>query len=164
MSKKLEKEIEELKKRVAELEANKAKAVELPFWMPEEGQATYYLDSIGGDWQATYSHNGTHQELLIGNYFKTKKLAQRHVDKLKLLEEIKQWRGKHDPESFKLGTDGQGDRMELVFDTQASQWDWLHTSTYKRPLSIFFSTPETAQDCIDHFGDRLDLLLERDGE
>jgi hypothetical protein len=166
MSKKLEQQIEELKARIAALEGNqKEKVSELPFWMPKPGETYFYMDEEGNPESCTYeSDEFDEQRIAIGNYAETEEILQKRKAKLKLLEEIKQWRGKYDPESFKLSTGDEGNRIELMFDTQADEWDWIDTCEYKRPLSIFFSTADIALECIEHFGDRLDLLLEGDGE
>lgn len=168
MSKKLEKEIEELKKRIAELESNKTKAAELPFWMPKPGGKYYYTDfETDGDtgWHDYAADNVDKNHLAMGNYFETEKLAQRHVDKLMLLEEIKQWRGKHDPDSFKLDWDNsQVCKMELVYECTNSNWEFIDVYSTYTPLAIYLSEDAPTGEFLEHFGDRLDLLLERDGE
>jgi hypothetical protein len=161
MSKKLEKEIEELKKRIEELEGKQPKPepAKLPFWMPEEGEPGSYFWGSGDIGSTLYDQ----QKIAIGNYFKTEELAQKHVDKLKLLEEIKQWRGKHDPDSFKLDwEDEDSDKWELVWNVREALWDLKEASDLRSPLGIYFSFDANIHYFLEHFGKRLNILLEVD--
>lgn len=166
MSKKLLEKIEQLEKRIAELEGNKAKAVESPFWMPkEEKQGLYYVGTWGDIEWSNYERtsSGDNELITIGNYFETEELAQRHVDKLKLLEEIKQWRGKHDPKSFKLDwNDWKVEKWELYYDHEDCHFRAHPYGSMQTVQAINFSSKVIVHLFIDHFGDRLNLLLERD--
>jgi hypothetical protein len=169
MSKKLEKEIEKLKKRIEELEGKQPKAepAELPFWMPTKDEEKYYYLSFHGVESTTFE-SGYHydqQKIAIGNYFKTEELGQKHVDKLKLLEEIKQWRGKYDPDSFKLDwEDEDSGKNALVYDVRDLKWDFSQVVSYNRaPLVIYLSWNAPLNDFLEHFGNRLDILLEAEG-
>jgi len=160
MSKKLEKEIEELKKRIEELEGKQPKPepAKLPFWMPEEGETGSYLWGSGEIGSTLYDQ----QTIAIGNYFKTEELAQKHVDKLKLLEEIKQWRGKYDPDSFKLDWEDEDScKNALVYDVRDLKWDFSQVVSYRAPLVIYLSWNAPLNDFLEHFGNRLDILLEK---
>jgi predicted nuclease with TOPRIM domain len=167
MSKKLEKEIEELKKRIEELEGKQPKPepAKLPFWMPTKDEEKYYYLAFHGVDSTTFEsgYQYDQQKIAIGNYFKTEELAQKHVDKLKLLEEIKQWRGKHDPESFKLDwEDEDSDKWELVWNVREALWDLKEASDLRSPLGIYFGFDANIHYFLEHFGKRLNILLEVD--
>ena len=158
MSKKLEKQIEELKKRIEELEG-KTEPAELPFWMPKLGERYQFMNTEGDALASLYRDDEFDKgRIAIGNYTETEEISEKRKTKLKLLEEIKQWRGKHDPESFKL-TDY---RVDLVYDPDGEKWDWLDFSdeSCKHPFAISFSVVNLAEEFIKHFGKRLDILLE----
>jgi hypothetical protein len=159
-------QIEELKKRIEELEKLNepaTKSDELPFWMPKLHEKYWWINHTIReiDWSLHSIDSDVDQErFAIGNYFQSKELAQKHIDKLKLLEEIKQWRGKHDPESFKLSSPLAGEcRYELVYNTESNKWDDYEMSDYKNPLAIYFSSYWKLTDCVEYFGNRLNLLL-----
>lgn len=166
MSEKLEKQIEELKKRIEELEG-KSEPTELPFWMPTDlpNPGYYYLTSCGSveytDFESSYPQD--QQRIAIGNYVETDEICEKRKAKLELLEEIKRWRGKHDPESFRLDwEDEEFCKNALVYDVHESRWDFLAVATYRTPLNTYLSHNAPLDDFIKHFGNRLDILLEVD--
>ena len=168
MSKNLEKEIEELKKRIEELEGKQPKPepAKLPFWMPTKDEEKYYYLAFHGVTSSTTFEGGyqyDQERIAIGNYFKTVELAQKHVDKLKLLEEIKQWRGKYDPDSFKLDWEDEDScKNALVYDVRDLKWDFSQVVSYRAPLVIYLSWNAPLNDFLEHFGKRLNILLEVD--
>jgi hypothetical protein len=168
MSKKLEKEIEELKKRIEELEGKQPKPepAKLPFWMPTKDEERYcYLTSCGRveytDFESCYQFD--EQRIAIGNYAETEEICEKRKAKLKLLEEIKQWRGKYDPNSFKLDwEDEDSDKWELVWNVREALWDLKEASDLRSPLGIYFSFDANIHYFLEHFGKRLNILLEVD--
>lgn len=164
MSEKLEKQIEELKKRIEELEGKQPKSV--PFWMPTEDWERYCFLTSCGSVEYTDFENGyqkDEQRIAIGNYAQSEEILAKRKAKLELLEEIKQWRGKHDPESFKLDwEDEEFCKNALVYDVHESHWDFLAVATYRVPLSTYLSHNAPLDDFLKHFGNRLDILLEVD--
>ena len=168
MSEKLEKQIEELKKRIEELEGKQPKSepTELPFWMPIRDEESYcYLTSYGdvdySEFESSYP--GDQQRLAIGNYAQSEEILAKRKAKLELLEEIKQWRGKHDPESFRLDWKVvDAAKWEMNFDYLRQQWHCLEVRTQFNPLAIYLSSEELGVELIKHFGGRLDILLEVD--
>ena len=165
MSKKLEKEIEELKKRIEELEGKqpKPKPAKLPFWMPTKDKERYYYFTGFGVastiFEGSYQHD--QERIAMGNYAETQEICDTRKAKLKLLEEIKQWRGKHDPESFKLDwEDEDSDKNALVYDVRDLKWDFLQVSSYRAPSVVYLSNGAATVLFLEHFGKRLDILLE----
>jgi hypothetical protein len=66
-------------------------------WKPENGNGFYYIDSDGdvmgyllvGDYNI-------YDEIAIGNYFQTKELAQKQIDKLKAIQRVKEYIAEND--------------------------------------------------------------------
>jgi hypothetical protein len=168
MSKKLEKEIEELKKRIEELEGKQPKPepAELPFWMPTKDKEKYYYFSGFGVASTIFKGNYQHDQerIAMGNYAETQEICETRKAKLELLEEIKQWRGKYDPDSFKQGwKDKDSCKWELVWNVGEALWDFkevLFVRDLLSPLGIYFSFYANTNAFLEHFGKRLDILLE----
>jgi hypothetical protein len=168
MSKKLEKEIEELKKRIEELEGKQPKPepaeLPLPFWMPTKDEEKYYYLASYGVESRFFASNclqSDQERIAMGNYAETKEICETRKAKLKLLEEVKQWRGKHDPGSFKLDwEDEDSDKNALVYDVRDFKWDFLQVSSYRAPSVVYLSNWAATVLFLEHFGKRLDILLE----
>ena len=167
MSEKLEKEIEELKKRIEELEGKQPKPepaeLPLPFWMPTKDEERYYYFTGFGVASTIFegSYQYDQERIAMGNYAETKEICETRKAKLKLLEEIKQWRGKHDLESFKLDwEDEDSDKWELVWNVRETLWDFRQVSSYRALSVVYLSNWAATALFLEHFGKRLDILLE----
>jgi hypothetical protein len=162
MSKNLEKQIEELKKRIEILEGKtEPEPRELPFWMPKYRTTYYYMNEEGEPYEDLYETDEiAGQRIEIGNYAETEEIIDKRKAKLKLLEEIKQWRGKHDPDSFVLDWTKSYSKWEVVYSALESKWILKEAYHQHNPLSINLSFICNAADFLKHFGNRLDILLE----
>lgn len=156
----LESELKKLREEIDKPEPTKSKTS----WIPIEGESFYYIASRQA--YLTSYKNGDDPwplgHLEQGNYFQTKELAQRELERLKLLEKIKRWKIENDPDSFKLGwRNFKQQKYQLGYDCVAQRWRgdlyWLWTTT---PGAIYFSSENAANACIKYFGGRLHLLLE----
>jgi hypothetical protein len=164
MNQNLEKQIEELKKRIEVLEGKtEPEPCELPFWMPKLGESYWHANEDGDILDSLCQFDAYDKRRIeLGNYAETKEILDKRKAKLKLLEEIKQWRGKHDPDSFKLDWTKQYSKWEVVYDTLANEWKLKETACEHNPLSIHLSFVCNAADFLKYFGNRLDILLEVD--
>lgn len=79
-----QKSIEEINKLIKELENKK--------WKPACLEKYYYIDNVG-DVYSTYNDNVNIDKMRfsLGNYFKTREEAEFEVERLKVLEELKEF-------------------------------------------------------------------------
>jgi len=130
---------------------------------PQKGD--YYHTIFANGLIEEYTWDNTELDRIkqsLGNVFETKKEAEAELEKRKLLAEIKQWRKVNDPDSFKLDwTDESEIKYSVHYDHKYKKFTWNALNLEQTPSVIFYSSQTKVFELIAHFGNRLNLLLER---
>jgi len=145
-------EIANLKNTINELlmRVNRLQAAD---W-PRKGDAYWARDVFGRickDIWMNCALDNTAQAL--GNIYRTKEDVERELDRLRLMVELKAF-ADYVPD----WSDGSAKYL-IRKDTDSEAWsvDWC--PGWEIPNTIYFKSPRRAHEAIEHFGDRLNLLL-----
>lgn len=132
---------------------------------PNENERYFYISSDGTIQYTIFDsyHIPDKNRILIGNFFKTKEEAEKASEKLKLIEEIRMWRVENDPDSFKLDWQNFQQNKYNIYERRSFYFppklEVGGTCSARDFCQIYFSSERTAKDALEHFGDRLNLLL-----
>lgn len=156
---KLEAELAELKNQVNA----KPEQLEAPYWVPDKDDHYYYVDEVGDVCGTNYEERQSDRwNVYCGNAFITEKEAELARDKQVLITEILRWKSKHDPESFDKEFILYEDKEKFLLILDCSENKIIADYAYiLLPLSPvgYFTARDIAISCIEHFGDRLRLLI-----
>ena len=157
----IEKKIKDAEEDLAaarlELEMYKQKQESNEPWKPEKGQEYYCV--LGDGAVANFKWQVVKPDLFRfsqGNCFKTRAKAEKHRDKLILIAELKEFAGYWKPDWY----DNSQVKYCLYYCHEEDQWLTDNCVSTKEVGQIYFNTLDRAQEAIEHFGDRLNLLLE----
>ena len=143
--------LDELKKIVSQPDEPKG------LWVPEKGEEFYWVDSLGGVYKGTYSgHSNDHHRKNIGNYFKTRADAERHVKKLQVTQRLRELAG-----GFKPDWSGDSQTKYCIcknYNTGKVDFGWVHQASYAG--TVYFETRESVQNAIKIIGDDLHVLFD----
>lgn len=128
-------ELQALRDRIDELEKQVETEEEGKRWKPEEGDYYYCLNSTGevrGEPDYLEQYEEDTKKIEIGNYFKTEEEAEFMVEKLKVIEELKEFAEPFDKTKVQtcLWYDHEDD--ELLCGLAAGN----------QPINLFFSFSE----------------------
>jgi hypothetical protein len=160
---------EKIKQLEAELKALKEK-YENKLWKPATDETFYFIKASGLIEESRYADTDLDSDkeitgldsdkVIIGNYFNTREEAEKALEKLTLLEQIKQWRIKNDPASFYLDwSSNESEKVELVYNNSVQAFTVNVRLSIQNLNGIYFSHVSNAELALKHFGDRLKLLL-----
>ena len=147
---KLETEAKELREQLKEKKRGR--------WKPEEGEEYFFVNEEG---HATCDKNDNHEfdktRILIGNCYKTKELAERQIEKEKLITEIWGWWDEND--GVELDWEDENVTKHQICKKD-NRWHVIKTFYWQSVSTIpYFSSEELAEACIKHFKNRLKILL-----
>ena len=123
---------------------------------PEEG-ARYFTVSYGEICYKTWDNDTIDNSAYkTGNIYRTRELAERARDRLILIEELKDF-----ADFVTDWNDHSQDKYRLYYDHLWGRWGYM-SSAYSQNAFILphFPTVDRIEEAIEHFGDRLNLLLE----
>jgi hypothetical protein len=158
--KEAQKALEEAQERLRALKEKKAEE-ESGFWEPKEGEKYYYCDN-GGEVNKLQNNDDYVDRFLIsaGEAFRTEEGVAKYKAIKILRQDIRKWKSIHDPESFRLNWKDK-DQTKFYFEYNIPKAKWrvdYYFNHYHIPNVEYFSSEKAAKDCVEHFGDRLDLL------
>lgn len=140
--------IAELEAKVQELKDDKPKGV------PEMGREYWYLNSSTSSIDTWGSCTVDQARLKRGNVYLTEEAVIRADDKRILLKELRDF-ADFEPD----WSDEWQVKYYLVYDHMGEEWAASQDCTIALPCVQYFGTDARIQEAIEHFGDRLDLLL-----
>ena len=149
----LEKTASELQKQIKELkELKESKG------FPEPEEYYFTLDSDGHIIRyINYRQEITDMFKSIGNCFRTRELAEREVERRKLMVELKVF---SDFETSRCDLSRNTIRYSIIYDVSLTAFKThIWSGHLYSGNEIYFKTRERAKEAIDYFGDRLNLLL-----
>lgn len=164
----LEKQITEAQKQVNELNASIAAMSELVstmpvenegIWVPKDGDKYWFVTTYGTVASSTRCeeeptfYNG---RISIGNVFRTREEAERHLERLKVLQELRVLAKGFKPD----WGDVNQYKLRLHFCHTSKKWNLVTNTVIQSLGAIYFRTEADAQTAIDTLGDRLNVLLE----
>lgn len=144
---------EEFKKLAAELESNENKP-DNDIWKPDIGERFYFIYN-----EFIYNTRLSGRELCklrIGNFFRTEDEAQKHLDRLVLLQELKEFAG---PQDWIDWNDINQDKWSIRFNHDENMFCCCKSLVIEIIGQVYFDSMKSAEKAIDHFGERLKLLL-----
>ena len=157
MNKELLKRIEKLENEAKELR-EQLKEKKKGMWKPGSWEEYFCIGRCG---EIMIDENGDcapdKYRISIGNCYKTAELAERQIEKEKLITEIWDWWYKND--GIELNWENEDiEAYEILYEQEGA---WKAVRIYSRSvLSVpLFSSEKLAETCIEHFKDRLDILL-----
>lgn len=156
MSYKQQKElINKLKKELAEAEA--ALAEQVNNIVPQHGATYYTIIDVDIQRDEYDAYDIDKCRLKYGAVFMSEIEAEEELERRKLLQEIKVWRFKNDPNGVDWA-DHNLIKFNIFYDHSASKFHVAH-NTFLQYFGFYFSSKVNAQEFIAYFGDRLKLLL-----
>lgn len=141
------KNIEKRKDRIAQIE-RELKELENKKWKPKYNDK-YYCINCYGQVQFEFMDNCDDKLFSIGNYFKTREEAEFEVERLKVLEELKEFSYDFSDEEWK---DDDIAKFSMYYDYDYSEIDIRTHTAWKYDL-IYFKIREDAQKAIDKIGE-----------
>lgn len=147
---KLQAELDAMKSKIAQMDQPKGR------WVPRDGDM-YYTSAYGFVTQSQFGIDSFIEKghLSIGNCFRTKEEAERHIEKLKVIEELKSLAGYWKPDWVNWNQRKYYIRynsMEKTFHV-----DWMFN--IQELNNVYFKSDAAAQNAINVLGDRLKVLL-----
>lgn len=143
---------ETIDKLSAELDVFRKSAVdEGGLWKPEIGEEYYSVS--GTDYHDSYEYYGDEFDIgciSIGNCFKTRELAEKHREKLKVMQRLREISGGFKPDDV---------NYYVIYKCKTNAYR-VEPFYLRRAGLICFATEEHAQAAIDELGSRLDVLFE----
>lgn len=143
------KNIEKRKGRIAQIE-RELKELENKKWKPKDGERYYVID-ITGVVSDRFNNfiTVTDSALAIGNCFKTEEEAEFAVERLKVLEELKEFSYEFSDEEW---NDLFIDKYFICYDCSKSYINISYAHKLKI-ANIYFKTREAARKAIDKIGE-----------
>ncbi len=117
-------------------------------WKPKEDEKYYFIDSQMEIDDAYYCETCSYDRyrVAIGNAFQNKEDAEKMMNKLKIINKLKQLANK----DFK---DDESDKYVIYYSTSYNDVSYQqHTCVKELPFNIYFATPEDCQKAIDTIG------------
>ena len=119
-------------------------------WKPESGNKFYYVTSTGHVYEDTFYNNSTYNNdrLSINNVFKTKEDAQKMVEKLKIINRLRQL------SNINFGNDTSQLKYSIGYKIDIKKV-YPNISRYTRitPFEVYFATKEDCENAIKEIGD-----------
>lgn len=140
--KRRESRIKEIDKLVEELETKK--------WKPSLKEAYYYIGMVGSIYCTQYTDNDYDKSLIsIGNYFKTEEEAEFELERLKVLEELKEFTYDFSEEEWK-NNDLRKYCIIYRHNTDGIDIDYWCNSNY---VTLQFKTEEDCEKAKEKIGE-----------
>ena len=148
----LERELKEIKKEIQK-EENKNNGV----WKPKAHEMCYSIDDAGNicEWYWLDSREDDEASLAIGNVFRTREEAEFELERLKVIQELKQFsrpfkRGKKNYNIYYSSGDGELDisthinalHADIYFETEEKAWDAIDVVGVDRIKKYYLEIPE----------------------
>ena len=133
-------------------------------WEPKEREPYYYVDSNGevlGDCNS--NHRVDKDRICLGNCFKTKEEADHMVEKLKVINELKNFALENNEEEIDWNNLSQR-KYVIIYDPEDQNVDvYCYWRTQYLPFNIYFTSEKIAQKAIEMDPNQISCmnLLER---
>ena len=122
-------------------------------WEPKEREPYYYVDSNGevlGDCNS--NHRVDKDRICLGNCFKTKEEADHMVEKLKVINELKNFALENNEEEIDWNNLSQR-KYVIIYDPEDQNVDvYCYWRTQYIPFNIHFTSEKIAQKAIETIG------------
>lgn len=157
----LEKLLEEQKALADRIEAaiREAKEGKAPsgVWKPKNGKRYFYVGGNGYVWEDPWEDcDDDNGRYAIGNVFYTEEEAERHVQRLKVKQRLRELAGEFKPDWKSLDERN----WCVIYDHTNNILKSACVNTQQGASEIYFPTQEAAQRAIDTLGDDLLVLFE----
>jgi len=152
----LQTKIDNLQAQLDALKAQVAKP-ESGVWVPENGEQYFFLISTGeADDNAFTDCDTDKARLAIGNVFPTKEAAERHVERLKVIQELRVMAG-----GFKPNWRNDAEcKWQPRYNHSVKKWETEYWCDFQYYFLPYFPTQEALQTALNALGDRMNVLLE----
>lgn len=125
---------------------------------PEIGTIYHVIDSRNKALMSSWQNNtGDNERFSINNVFLTEENAQKQADRNKLLAEIQRFA---DENNEVMNWSTLEHQHYIIFDSHDEEWEFDTSCRYKLPGVIYFSSENLANQALEKFKDRLDILLD----
>lgn len=125
-------------------------------WKPKEKELYFYYDSEGLIYESVYSGGSIDKNRLdLGNCFRTREQAKHMVEKLKVINELKNFAAENNEKEI----DWKNDNQEKHIITYAVNYEYKniifsYSSIAKYlPFNIYFTSKEITQKAIETIGE-----------
>lgn len=122
-------------------------------WKPQKGEKYYYIHCGGEVYDTTYDKEYSDNRLFgIGNYFKDRALAEFEVERLKVLEELREFAfvpnwNNHDQEKYVICFNHKDCKIDYMF------WNWVQDTT-----QLYFASRKQCERAVEKVGE--DRIME----
>ena len=121
---------------------------------PKYGDRYWYINTIGGIVEGIwFNEECDNRRFNFGNVFKTKKDAENYIRFRKTEHKIKEWRDIND-NCYRFTV--YKDNYYLKFNYHIDAAIWVRDVSIKKTNTMYFSSREKINECINHF-DKKDL-------
>lgn len=122
-------------------------------WKPKEKELYFYYDSEGLIYESISSGGSIDKNRLeFGNCFKTRKKAEHMVEKLKVINELKNFALENNEEEIDWNNLSQR-KYVIIYDPEDQNVDvYCYWRTQYIPFNIHFTSEEIAQKAIETIG------------
>ena len=129
-------------------------------WKPKDGEDYWYMFDTGGINDMPFRNDGYNKARIpIGNYFPTRELAQKAVDKLKAIQRVKEFIAKEGMEM--VGIDSILGMYEIYWSKECNRfsWYWCGSAFHHSPFNNqWFAKGEDAKKVIDNCSQDLKII------
>ena len=129
-------------------------------WRAEKGGTYFHIthDGLIIEGKDNYSGNDSYY-YKSGNYYKTLELAKKVFDKQLLIQEIWDFAGSQEWIDWENLTQR---KYCLFFEYDTKVWNWEYVVKVQFQFILpHFKSGEECKECIQHFGDRLNILKDK---
>ncbi len=155
----LTKDIEEMKQRLASMEAELAKT-ESKVWEPKDGEEVYLFSGYGGISKSVYIKEFLEHYWLIGNVFRTEAEAIKERDKrlatMRVIRKLRELEGYWEAD-WKSDTQS---KVKITYDHQESIFEFEKHEFYQDSDKSLYSTKEACLWVIDNMADDLRVMFD----
>ena len=146
-------EINELKKRIAELETRleEKKVKKGKIWKPEESEEYYYLNGCGYTRDIYTESEIDLIEVANGNCYSTKEKAEFEANREKYTRLFRQYVEQHsEPLDWK---DDEQEKYSVYYNYSIKKLEFGYYYSYRDVSTIFASSIEVLKEAIDYVGE-----------
>ena len=123
-------------------------------WKPKEAELYFYYDSEGLIYESIYYGDSIDERRLdLGNCFRTRQEARHMVEKLKVINELKNFALENNEEEIDWNNLSQR-KYVIIYDPEDQNVDvYCYWRTQYLPFNIYFTSEKIAQKAIEFVGE-----------
>lgn len=158
--KELENEIAKTRKQLEALQDALSKATEdeeVPDILRFQNGETYYsMATTGSIIEGEYYDNGytDHQSNLMHRYFKTRKHASMFTERVQFIANLLHFKYLYDRDYEPNWIDLLEYKYYIFYNGKTKKFEWCYTIINSHPETVYFSTKEIAQKCVDWLNEK----------